>query len=72
MAKGGKTVSKAAVPKAPSSKSAKAKETIVKDVVKKDKKKGSKKRKESYGIYIFKVLRQVHPDTGKNFINYIN
>jgi histone H2B len=23
-----------------------------------------KKRKESYGIYIFKILRQVHPDTG--------
>ena len=24
----------------------------------------SKKRKESYGIYIYKVLKQVHPDTG--------
>ncbi|VDP94942.1 unnamed protein product [Echinostoma caproni] len=23
-----------------------------------------KKRKESYAIYIYKVLRQVHPDTG--------
>ena len=23
-----------------------------------------KKRKESYGIYIYKVLKQVHPDTG--------
>merc|ERR1711990_858137 len=23
-----------------------------------------KKRKESYGIYIYKVLEQVHPDTG--------
>lgn len=22
------------------------------------------KRKESYGIYIYKVLKQVHPDTG--------
>ena len=63
MAKG-KTVAKAAVPKVPS-KSAKAKETIVKDVVTKDKKNRTKKRKESYGIYIFKVLRQVHPDTGK-------
>ena len=62
MAKG-KTVAKAAVPKVPS-KSAKAKETIVKDVVTKDKKNRTKKRKESYGIYIFKVLRQVHPDTG--------
>merc|ERR1711942_324736 len=24
----------------------------------------SKRRKESYGIYIYKVLKQVHPDTG--------
>ena len=23
-----------------------------------------RKRKESYGIYIYKVLKQVHPDTG--------
>ena len=30
-----------------------------------DKKKGRKgKRKESYAIYIYKVLKQVHPDTG--------
>merc|ERR1712105_308070 len=29
---------------------------------KKKKKKG--KRKESYAIYIYKVLKQVHPDTG--------
>ena len=27
-------------------------------------KKKSKKRKESYSIYIYKVLKQVHPDTG--------
>ena len=27
-------------------------------------KKRHKKRKESYGIYIYKVLKQVHPDTG--------
>merc|ERR1712141_871721 len=26
--------------------------------------KGSKKRKESYAIYIYKVLKRVHPDTG--------
>ena len=26
--------------------------------------KGSKRRKESYAIYIYKVLKQVHPDTG--------
>lgn len=29
-----------------------------------DKKKRSKKRQESYAIYIYKVLKQVHPDTG--------
>ncbi|KAI9564863.1 histone H2B [Daphnia magna] len=29
-----------------------------------DKTKRSKKRKESYAIYIYKVLKQVHPDTG--------
>ncbi|VDQ05884.1 unnamed protein product [Trichobilharzia regenti] len=26
-----------------------------------------KKKKESYAIYIYKVLRQVHPDTGISF-----
>merc|ERR1712077_52193 len=26
--------------------------------------KGSKRRKESYAIYIYKVLKQVHADTG--------
>jgi len=29
-----------------------------------DKKKSSKKGVESYKLYIFKVLKQVHPDTG--------
>ena len=29
-----------------------------------DKKGRKKKRKESYAIYIYKVLKQVHPDTG--------
>ena len=29
-----------------------------------DKKKRRKTRKESYSIYIYKVLKQVHPDTG--------
>ena len=28
------------------------------------KKKRTKRRKESYAIYIYKVLKQVHPDTG--------
>ncbi|OXU29798.1 hypothetical protein TSAR_007160, partial [Trichomalopsis sarcophagae] len=27
-------------------------------------KKKVKKRKETYGIYVYKVLKQVHPDTG--------
>lgn len=29
-----------------------------------DKKRKKKRRRESYGIYIYKVLKQVHPDTG--------
>lgn len=29
-----------------------------------DKKRKNRKRKESYSIYIYKVLKQVHPDTG--------
>lgn len=44
---------------------AKSKEKVVKTVQKsEEKRKNKKKRKESYGIYIFKVLKQVHPDTG--------
>merc|ERR1711887_82772 len=35
-----------------------------KAVTKSDKKKRKGKRKESYAIYIYKVLKQVHPDTG--------
>ncbi|KAK9878257.1 hypothetical protein WA026_021273 [Henosepilachna vigintioctopunctata] len=34
-----------------------------KNISKSDKKK-KRKRKESYAIYIYKVLKQVHPDTG--------
>lgn len=33
-------------------------------LLKVDKKKKRRRRKESYAIYIYKVLRQVHPDTG--------
>jgi histone H2B len=29
-----------------------------------DGKKRRRKRRESYGIYVYKVLKQVHPDTG--------
>lgn len=35
-----------------------------KNISKSDKKGRKKRRKESYGIYIYKVLKQVHPDTG--------
>merc|ERR1711972_661403 len=35
-----------------------------KAVPKGDKKKKKGKRKESYAIYIYKALKQVHPDTG--------
>jgi hypothetical protein len=35
-----------------------------KAAVKKDAKKKAKKGTESYKLYIFKVLKQVHPDTG--------
>ena len=43
-------------------------------------KKRKRRRKESYSIYIYKVLKQVHPDTGisskamsimNSFVNYI-
>ena len=44
--------------------SGKAAGKAAKAIVKGDKKKRSKKRKESYAIYIYKVLKQVHPDTG--------
>ena len=45
-----------------SSKTAAKKTSKVK--VNKTDKKRKKRRRESYGIYIYKVLRQVHPDTG--------
>ena len=35
--------------------------------VAKDSQKRKQKRKESYTIYIYKVLKQVHPDTGVSF-----
>ncbi|XP_043942844.1 histone H2B type 1-J-like [Protopterus annectens] len=37
---------------------------VVKKPAKKDGKKRHRSRKESYSIYIYKVLKQVHPDTG--------
>merc|ERR1712077_14555 len=53
-------------PKA-SGKAAKKAGKAQKAISKGDRKKGgnsSRKRKESYAIYIYKVLKQVHPDTG--------
>jgi histone H2B len=47
---GGKAVGKKAV-------------KATKNIQKGDKKR-TKKRKESYAVYIYKVLKQVHPDTG--------
>ena len=46
-----------------SGKAAKKAGKAQKNISKGDKKK-RKRRKESYGIYIYKVLKQVHPDTG--------
>ncbi|OXU31406.1 hypothetical protein TSAR_005857, partial [Trichomalopsis sarcophagae] len=53
----------AMAPKA-SGKAVKKAGKAVKNISKGDKKKHKKRRKESYAIYIYKVLKQVHPDTG--------
>ena len=47
-----------------SGKAAKKAGKAAKNISKDAKKKTKRKRKESYAIYIFKVLKQVHPDTG--------
>ena len=52
------------MPPKTSGKAAKKSGKAQKAITKGDKKKGKKKRKESYAIYIYKVLKQVHPDTG--------
>ena len=44
--------------------SGKAAGKAAKAITKGDKKKRKSKRRESYAIYIYKVLKQVHPDTG--------
>jgi histone H2B len=49
------------MPPKTSGKAAKKAGKAQKNISKADKK---KKRKESYAIYIYKVLKQVHPDTG--------
>ena len=47
-----------------SAKAAKKAGKAQKSISKGDGKKKRKRRKESYSIYIYKVLKQVHPDTG--------
>jgi histone H2B len=51
------------MPPKTSGKAAKKAGKAQKNISKTDKKK-KRRRKESYAIYIYKVLKQVHPDTG--------
>ena len=51
-------------PKAPAAKKGEKRAGKAKAVDASGKKKRRGKRKESYAIYIYKVLKQVHPDTG--------
>merc|ERR1712106_241951 len=59
-----KTFNKSTMPPKTSGKAAAKSGKATKAVTKGDKKKRKGKRKESYAIYIYKVLKQVHPDTG--------
>merc|ERR1711874_29226 len=52
------------MPPKTSGKAAKKSGKVQKTVAKGEKKARKSKRKESYAIYIYKVLKQVHPDTG--------
>ena len=52
------------MPPKTSGKAAKKSGKAQKAITKGDKKKKKGKRKESYAIYIYKVLKKVHPDTG--------
>ncbi|KAK9241019.1 histone-fold-containing protein [Lipomyces kononenkoae] len=54
------TAGKAPAGKAPAEKKEAGKKTTAPS----EKKKRSKSRKETYSSYIYKVLKQVHPDTG--------
>jgi len=58
-----RTVVLVTMPPKTSGKAAKKAGKAQKNISKGDKKK-KRKRKESYAIYIYKVLKQVHPDTG--------
>merc|ERR1712055_1228206 len=53
-----------AMPPKTSGKAAAKSGKATKAITKGDKKKRKGKRKGSYAIYIYKVLKQVHPDTG--------
>jgi len=55
-----KPASKAPASKAPAEKKEAGKKTAATG----EKKKRTKTRKETYSSYIYKVLKQVHPDTG--------
>ncbi|CAL5365483.1 unnamed protein product [Camellia sinensis] len=55
---------KPAAEKAPAEKKPKAEKKLPKEASTEKKKKRSKKSVETYKIYIFKVLKQVHPDIG--------
>ena len=50
----------------------KASGKTTKAIAKGDKKMRNKKRKDSYAIYIYKVLKQVHPDTGVSSMSIMN
>jgi histone H2B len=54
----------AVMPPKTSGKAAKKSGKAQKNISKSDKKGRKRRRKESYAIYIYKVLKQVHPDTG--------
>ncbi|XP_045482826.1 uncharacterized protein LOC123686657 [Harmonia axyridis] len=61
--RGERAIDRLKMPPKTSGKAAKKAGKAQKNISKSDKKK-KRKRKESYAIYIYKVLKQVHPDTG--------
>ncbi|KAK0403930.1 hypothetical protein QR680_017201 [Steinernema hermaphroditum] len=52
------------MPPKPSAKGAKKAAKSQKSVRSGEKKKKKKSRKETYSVYVYRVLKQVHPDTG--------
>merc|ERR1712025_42515 len=59
---GGKKISSTKAPKAANTSGGES--AAPKSKGRKKGEKSKKKRKESYAVYIYKVLKQVHPDTG--------